>query len=74
MLGSKNSELTRKYDSTMFALITLGFSRSLRRAYSTKPTRTKTSASETRMPRHPSSSRELQRILRRRMKSSENGT
>ena len=74
MLGSKNSELTRKYDSTMFALITFGLSRSLRREYSTKPTRTKTRASETSTPRHSSSSLGLQLILRRRMKRSENGT
>ena len=37
MFGSKNSELTRKYDSNWFELITFGLSSRWRVAYSTKP-------------------------------------
>ena len=47
MLGSKNSELTRKYCSNWLEAMTFGFSSKLRVAYSTKPTATKATASTT---------------------------
>ena len=52
MFGSKNSELTRKYASIWLEAITFGLKRSVRVAYSQKPTATKTSAmpSSTRNP------------------------
>ncbi len=57
MLGSKKSELTRKYSSSSFEAITFGLSSSCRVAYSRKPTAANASASTTSTPRPARNSR-----------------
>ena len=74
MLGSKKSELTRKYSSSSFEAITFGLSSSCRVAYSRKPTAANASASTTSTPRPARNSRGDQSMSRRTANSSANGT
>src|ERR687883_300294 len=63
MFGSKNRELTRKYDSNWFDSITLRFQNSSRVAYSTNPMPTNTSASTTASRKHWTTSHRDQRTV-----------
>ena len=74
MFGSKKSELTLKYDSNWFDSITLRFQSSWRVAYSQKPIPTNTSARTTASPKHCTTSRADQRIVRSNFNRSANGT
>ena len=74
MLGSKKSELTRKYSSSSLEAITFGLSSSRRVAYSTKPTAANASASPISTPKPARSSRVDQSMSRRTANSSANGT
>jgi len=74
MFGSKNSELTRKYDSNSFDAITLRFQRRCRVAYSTNPIPTKTRASTAATVKHCTASRRDHWTVVRSLSSSANGT
>ena len=74
MFGSKNSELTRKYETNWFEAMTFGFHSRWRVAYSTNPIATNVSASAVATPKHHSASRPSQRVAARSLKSSRNGT